>query len=384
MDCLRQQKQSDVAVVEVVRTNHNMELLSQLTCIQQSLREIQDSLIPRPLQLSPNHHNSNDPNIDVKNLDKSSAHLTLILQKLDGILDQIHTSTEMTVMDEEVEDGNHSHHHHHHHNHDTVPIPDVRNDIESIHDPHHHEQQQQQQPMIHHPLEDSVTGAVTPMPPITTASTKMALREAMTILVLQRPVTSSSSSSSPGQSDAFRAGIQSLYLFTKNIAKQPHIPRYRKIYCDNDNYRNNIKDLVGATEFLSAIGFVPNESIISLSTTTTARRNRISNYWEWVPIHSPHWDRMVTSSNRKDMEIIYLERLREAVVALETIQAAAHDMDNHVLLQQTLVAAQLTDDSHGNTTPNTNDKDSTMGVNVAMTTADVSADKSVQELMESS
>jgi hypothetical protein len=93
---------------------------------------------------------------------------------------------------------------------------------------------------------------------------------------------------------------------------------------------------------------------------------------------------MATSSNRKDIEIVYLERLREAVVALETIRAAAHDMDNHVLLQQTLVAAQLTDDSHGNTTTNTNDNDSTMDVNIAMTTADVSADKSVQELIESS
>jgi len=35
-----------------------------------------------------------------------------------------------------------------------------------------------------------------------------------------------------------KVGAQMLYLYCRNIAKNPTVPRYRKLYTNNDNYRN--------------------------------------------------------------------------------------------------------------------------------------------------
>ena len=47
-----------------------------------------------------------------------------------------------------------------------------------------------------------------------------------------------------------------LYLYCLNISKNPTVPRYRKIYTNNNTFRNKVGKLLGAKEFLSSVGFV--------------------------------------------------------------------------------------------------------------------------------
>ena len=70
-------------------------------------------------------------------------------------------------------------------------------------------------------------------------------------------------------SNDLKVGAQMLYLYCRNIAKNPSVPRYRKLYTNNDNYRNKVGNLVGATEFLIAVGFVerPGNNMFEWSST---------------------------------------------------------------------------------------------------------------------
>jgi hypothetical protein len=53
-----------------------------------------------------------------------------------------------------------------------------------------------------------------------------------------------------------KVGAQMLYLYCRNISKNPSVPRYRKIYTNNSNFRNKVGNLIGARDFLVAVGFV--------------------------------------------------------------------------------------------------------------------------------
>ena len=65
-----------------------------------------------------------------------------------------------------------------------------------------------------------------------------------------------------------KIGAQMLYLYCRNISKNPSVPRYRKIYTNNANFRNKVGNLAGAKEFLVAVGFVERPA---------------SNLFEWSP-----------------------------------------------------------------------------------------------------
>ena len=120
-------------------------------------------------------------------------------------------------------------------------------------------------------------------------------------------------------------------MFTLNISRQPHVPRYRRIYCENSNYRNHVKDLHGAVDFLMAVGFEQSEPL--------RPQTRPSKYWDWLPSSSSR--RKSNSAEMQDIETMYLERLREAVVVLEVIKTATQDTGNDDLIQQALTAARL-------------------------------------------
>ena len=51
-------------------------------------------------------------------------------------------------------------------------------------------------------------------------------------------------------------GAQMLYLYCRNISQNASVPRYRKIYTNNNTFRNKLGNLVGAKDFLVAVGFV--------------------------------------------------------------------------------------------------------------------------------
>ena len=162
-----------------------------------------------------------------------------------------------------------------------------------------------------------------------TTTTRTALCQALTRLVQARPERTP---------DEFRAGVQTLYLFTRNLSSHPLVPRYRRIYCDNDNYQNHVVHLSGAFDLLAAVGFVvPNGGG---DQAPHPSKSRTSKYWDWSPMSSssqpPH---TMSTEEQKGMEEIYLDRLRDAVAALEILKVAPHDTDNVQLLEEALTAA---------------------------------------------
>lgn len=52
-----------------------------------------------------------------------------------------------------------------------------------------------------------------------------------------------------------KVGAQMLYLYCMNISKNPTVPRYRKIYTNNNTFQNKVGNLRGADELLSSVGF---------------------------------------------------------------------------------------------------------------------------------
>ena len=67
---------------------------------------------------------------------------------------------------------------------------------------------------------------------------------------------------------ALKAGTQVLFLYVSNLSKNPHLPRFRKVFTSNDSFQRVIR-LQGGRELLCAIGFVPSED---------------SRFLEWPPV----------------------------------------------------------------------------------------------------
>jgi len=92
------------------------------------------------------------------------------------------------------------------------------------------------------------------------------------------------------ENEALKIGAQMLYLYCKNLSKNPTVPRYRKIYTNNSSFKSKVGNLVGAKDFLSALGFVER-----------------TNFFEWSPSNNE------SSSETKS-------HLDFALVALELLQ----------------------------------------------------------------
>ncbi|KAL7548218.1 hypothetical protein ACHAWF_011511 [Thalassiosira exigua] len=54
---------------------------------------------------------------------------------------------------------------------------------------------------------------------------------------------------------ALRDGARMLYLYVLNVSRHPSVPRYRKVFTNNETYRKKVGTLSGAGELLEAVGF---------------------------------------------------------------------------------------------------------------------------------
>lgn len=104
--------------------------------------------------------------------------------------------------------------------------------------------------------------------------------------------------SNSNNANDIKVGAQMLYLYCRNIAKNPSVPRYRKLYTNNDNYKNKVGNLVGATEFLVAVGFIERPG---------------NNMFEWS---STHDDTDVDATRSKlDFALVALEMMKNGTAA---------------------------------------------------------------------
>ena len=99
--------------------------------------------------------------------------------------------------------------------------------------------------------------------------------------------------------EELKVGAQMLYLYCKNLSKNPTVPRYRKIYTNNSSFKSKVDNLLGTRDFLFALGFVER-----------------TNFFEWSPSNE-------TSSDTKS-------QLDFALVALEMLQNGSQKIDDDV------------------------------------------------------
>ena len=121
--------------------------------------------------------------------------------------------------------------------------------------------------------------------------------------------------------DKLVAGAQLLYLYVLNVFTHPRVPRYRKIYCNNESFQSHVAELLGARELLAAVGFVEQAQL--------NKGNRTC--WEWLPTppsirNDDSLTEVKTLPQRLQLdgsEVTYLERLKEAVSALSVLKVAS-------------------------------------------------------------
>jgi len=77
------------------------------------------------------------------------------------------------------------------------------------------------------------------------------------------------------ESEELKIGAQMLYLYCKNLSKNPTVPRYRKIYTNNNSFKKKVGNLVGAKEFLSALGFVERTNFFEWSETSPDTKSQL-------------------------------------------------------------------------------------------------------------
>lgn len=58
-----------------------------------------------------------------------------------------------------------------------------------------------------------------------------------------------------GNVKALKAGTQILFLYVSNLSKNPHVPKYRKVFTSNQSFQK-VEQLEGSRELLYAVGFV--------------------------------------------------------------------------------------------------------------------------------
>lgn len=90
--------------------------------------------------------------------------------------------------------------------------------------------------------------------------------------------------------EELKVGAQMLYLYCLNISKNPSVPRYRKIYTNNNSFQMKVGNLKGAKDLLCAVGFVEKK-----------------NFFEW---DKPFVDTTETQSSL-DLAIAALDMMRK-------------------------------------------------------------------------
>ena len=81
--------------------------------------------------------------------------------------------------------------------------------------------------------------------------------------------------SQKNESGELKIGAQMLYLYCKNLSKNPTVPRYRKIYTNNNSFKKKVGNLVGVKDFLSALGFVERTNFFEWSDTSPDTKSQL-------------------------------------------------------------------------------------------------------------
>eukprot|EP01082_Thalassiosira_pseudonana_P013409 g12218.t1 g12218 contig6:1473417-1475454(+) len=112
--------------------------------------------------------------------------------------------------------------------------------------------------------------------------------------------------SNKNDTNELKAGAQMLYLYCLNISKNPTVPRYRKIYTNNNSFQKKVGNLVGAKELLSAVGFVER-----------------TNFFEWTQS-----DDDSETKSRLDFALVALEMMRSGTKLKEDESDTLHSQNN--------------------------------------------------------
>ena len=105
-----------------------------------------------------------------------------------------------------------------------------------------------------------------------------------------------------------KTGAQIMFLYVNNLTKNPHVPRYRKVFTSNESFQK-VDKLKGARAFLFSLGFVPKNN---------------NKLLEWPPPPqeqtNDNEDNNPLSSQDKDA-LVKAYHLPEAADALKVIKA---------------------------------------------------------------
>jgi PUB domain len=153
------------------------------------------------------------------------------------------------------------------------------------------------------------------------------------------------------------SGAQLLYLYVVNVASHPRVPRYRKIFCNNESFQQHVADLAGARPLLEAVGFVEREQPQHFgSGSSNSPTSKPATYWEWLPPPQQRTTPLVDDGSTNDTsvspshalqkpwfddtEATFVERLKEATAALAVLKVASN-ADKHDLINSALLSAGL-------------------------------------------
>lgn len=151
----------------------------------------------------------------------------------------------------------------------------------------------------------------------------------------QEQDTSASSSSR-------RQGLSMLFLYVNNLATQPRVPRYRKIFKSNESFQK-VEQLSGARELFLSVGFVEGSN---------------TNYLEWQPVEAANASGKATA-NAEDAETRYIELLKSAAAGLQVLKStqpssssfASLDNERNDLTKRAIAAASAIVPIAGTETP---------------------------------
>jgi hypothetical protein len=105
-----------------------------------------------------------------------------------------------------------------------------------------------------------------------------------------------------------QAAAQMLYLYVINLSSHPKVPRYRKIFSNNESYRTHVQHVAGADALLRAVGFVSRGPA-----------------WEWEP--PPEEEQHGTN----------VDRLRQAAAALTILKVVESSSSQSALSPEQLL-----------------------------------------------
>jgi len=104
---------------------------------------------------------------------------------------------------------------------------------------------------------------------------------------------------------ALKMGFQVLFLYISNLSKNPHVPRYRKVFTSNESFKK-VNRLEGGRDFLLTLGFVLSSD---------------NRFLEWPPVQMDE-DGVAPKalSTQEKEELVHSYHLSEVAAALAVLK----------------------------------------------------------------